>query len=316
MVKLRVGTRGSNLAVAQTQIVLDMLIKKNPHIDFEVAAISTKGDVDKRPLFTMDQKGIFERDVNEAAIKGEVDFTVHSLKDIPSDLSNELIIACIPRRARPNDALVNKKKLKLSELRAGSIIGTSSLRRAIQIMRKRPDLTVKAIRGNVETRVNKSTTGEYDAIILAEAGLTRLGMKDTIAERFNIKDFVPAPGQGAIAIVCRRGNQGLIKILKGIEDYRSKAEIDAERALLTKIEAGCRFPVGAVAIMDSNLFKIRLYASVFSADGKVAINLKDTGNIKNAAKLGIKVGTVLLNKGAPKLAEGWREAIEEWNKKL
>ncbi len=224
MVKLRVGTRGSNLAVAQTQIVLDMLIKKNPHINFEVAAISTKGDVDKRPLFTMDQKGIFERDVNEAAIKGEV--------------------------------------------------------------------------------------------ILAEAGLMRLGMKDTIAERFNIKDFVPAPGQGAIAIVCRRGNQGLIKILKGIEDYRSKAEIDAERALLTKIEAGCRFPVGAVAIMDSNLFKIRLYASVFSADGKVAINLKDTGNIKNAAKLGIKVGTVLLNKGAPKLAEGWREAIEEWNKKL
>ncbi|HVD36278.1 MAG TPA: hydroxymethylbilane synthase, partial [Nitrososphaeraceae archaeon] len=164
MVKLRVGTRGSKLAVAQTQIVLDMLIKKNPHIDFEVAAISTKGDVDKRPLITMDQKGICEIDVNEALIKGEVDFTVHSLKDIPSDLSNELIIACIPRRARPNDVLVNKKKLKLSELRAGSVIGTSSLRRAIQIMRKRPDLNIKPIRGNVETRVNKSITGEYDAI--------------------------------------------------------------------------------------------------------------------------------------------------------
>ena len=199
-------------------------------------------------MFTIDEKGIFEKEVNEAVIRGNVDFAVHSLKDIPSDLSNELTVACIPKRAKPNDVLVNEKKIKLKDFSTGSIVGTSSLRRAIQVMRKRHDLNVKPIRGNVETRVKKSIAGEYDAVILAEAGLARLGMRDVIVERLNIKDFLPSPGQGAIAIICRKYDKKLIRILKGIEDWQSRAEIDAERALLAKIEGGCRFPVGIVAI--------------------------------------------------------------------
>ncbi|MFL6454227.1 MAG: hydroxymethylbilane synthase, partial [Nitrososphaeraceae archaeon] len=234
----RVGTRGSRLAIAQTQITLSALRKTNPLINFEPITISTRGDIDKRPIFTIDQKGIFEKEVNEAVIKGRVDFAVHSLKDIPSDLSDKLTIASIPKRAKPNDVLVNKKKIKLRDLPTGSLIGTSSLRRAIQIMRKRSDLNIKPIRGNVETRVNKSVIGDFDAIVLAEAGLTRLNMRDVIAERFSIKDFLPSPGQGAIAIVCRSDDLELIKILRSIEDPGSRAEIDAERSLLTRIQGG------------------------------------------------------------------------------
>jgi hydroxymethylbilane synthase len=301
--------------MAQTQIALGALTKTNPLISFEPITISTRGDIDKRPIFTIDQKGIFEKEVNEAVIKGRVDFAVHSLKDIPSDLSDKLTIACIPKRAKPNDVLVNEKKIKLRDLPTGSLIGTSSLRRAIQVMRKRSDLNIKPIRGNVETRVNKTTTGEFDAVVLAEAGLTRLDMRDVIAERFSIKDFLPSPGQGAIAIVCRSDDLELIKILRSIEDQRSRAEIDAERSLLTKIQGGCRFPVGTYAVTTYDTSKITLYATVFSADGTESIKIKETGSRRDPTKLGIKVANLLYKAGAMKLAEGWRDAVEAWNSK-
>ncbi|HUG97352.1 MAG TPA: hydroxymethylbilane synthase, partial [Nitrososphaera sp.] len=262
MKAIRVGTRGSRLAIAQTEIALAALRRAHPGVRFEVVTISTKGDVDKRPLFTMDEKGIFEKEVNEAVKNGEVDFAVHSLKDVPSDLSDELVVACIPKRASPNDVLVNDKGQKLKELAPGSTVGTSSLRRAVQLAKSRPDLNVRPIRGNVETRVKKVISGEYDAVVLAEAGLTRIGMKDVIVERFGVRDFVPAPGQGAIAIVCRHDNRKLISMLKTIEDSRSRSEVLAERALIKKVEGGCRFPLGAVAVTNGD--KLTLYASVFS----------------------------------------------------
>lgn len=310
------GTRGSRLAVTQTQIVVDALRIANPFVDFELVTISTKGDLDKRPLFTIDEKGIFEKEVNEAVITGDVDFAVHSLKDIPSNLSDKLTIACIPKRGKPNDVLVNGKKIKFADLRSGSVIGTSSLRRAIQVLRKRPDLNVRPIRGNVETRVKKSITGEYDSLILAEAGLTRLNMRGVIVERFNTKDFLPSPGQGAIAIVCRKDDLKLIKILKRIEDSRSRSEINAERSMLTQIEGGCRFPVGTYAITSYDSSRLTLYANVFSADGTKSIKVKETGNSREPNRLGIKVANLLIRGGTMKLAEGWRVAVQEWNKKL
>lgn len=310
------GTRGSRLAVTQTQIVVDALRIANPFVDFELVTISTKGDLDKRPLFTIDEKGIFEKEVNEAVITGDVDFAVHSLKDIPSNLSDKLTIACIPKRGKPNDVLVNEKKIKFADLRSGSVIGTSSLRRAIQVLRKRPDLNVRPIRGNVETRVKKSISGEYDSLILAEAGLTRLNMRDVIVERFNTKDFLPSPGQGAIAIVCRKDDLKLIKILKRIEDSRSRSEINAERSMLTQIEGGCRFPVGTYAITSYDSSRLTLYANVFSADGTKSIKVKETGNSREPNRLGIKVANLLIQGGTMKLAEGWRAAVQEWNKKL
>ena len=315
MNNFRVGTRGSRLAIAQTEITLCTL-RKRTSLEFEVITISTRGDVDRRPLFTIDEKGIFEKEINQAVISGQVDFAVHSLKDIPSDLSEKSIVASIPKRARPNDVLVSKRDLKLADLPTGAIVGTSSLRRAIQLFRVRPDLHVKPIRGNVETRVSRSIAGEYDAVILAEAGLTRLGMKDVIAERFDIKDFVPAPGQGAIAIVCRRDNKELITLLRTVEDPQSKIEADAERALVSKLEAGCRFPVGAVAVSKPRQSTFTLYASIFSSDGRKNIKLKKSGNAMHPADVGTELADLLLKKGAKELAAGWRNAVEDWNKKL
>lgn len=313
MTTIKVGTRGSRLAVAQTEIALAALKRAHPGASFEVVTISTKGDVDRRPLFTMDEKGIFEREVNEAVRKGGVDFAVHSLKDIPSDLSRELAVACIPKRASPNDVLVNHRGLRLKELPAGDVVGTSSLRRAVQLARARPDLSVRPIRGNVETRVNKVRSGEYDAIVLAEAGLSRIGMRDVIAERFSVRDFVPAPGQGAIAIVCRRDDRKTAAMLRRIEDPRSRAEVTAERALIEKVEGGCRFPLGAVAVARGSEMTLR--ASVFSADGARKIRVEKSGRAGDPKRLGSSVADALLEQGAAELAEGWRRAVEEWNKR-
>lgn len=314
MKSVRVGTRGSRLALAQTELAISGFRNAGLPVRFEVVTISTRGDVDKRPLFTMDEKGIFEKEVNEAVRKGDVDFAVHSLKDVPSDLSDELAIASIPKRASPNDVLVSSNGRKLKELASGAIVGTSSLRRAVQLLRMRPDLNVKPIRGNVETRVKKVISGEYDAVVLAEAGLSRLGMKDVIVERFRVTEFVPAPGQGAIAIVCRKADRKVAEMLRKIEDPRSRAEVFAERALISKVEGGCRFPLGAVAIARKDT--MTLHASVFSADGKRHIKARNTGRFHEPEKLGKKVADALIEQGAMEMAKGWREAVQEWNANL
>jgi hydroxymethylbilane synthase len=183
----------------------------------------------------------------------------------------------------------------------------------VQLVKARPDVKVRPIRGNVETRVKKVIAGEYGAIVLAEAGLSRIGMKDVIVQRFGVRDFVPAPGQGAIAIVCRRDDKKTAAMLRRIEDARSRAEISAERALIEKIEGGCRFPLGAVAVTRGD--RLTLYASVFSADGSKNIKVKKTGSASKAEQLGSKVADILIKQGASELAQGWRDAVEEWNKK-
>jgi hydroxymethylbilane synthase len=330
--QLTVGTRGSKLAIAQTEIVVAALKKIFPSIHFSVVTIKTKGDVDKRPLFTIDRKGIFEKEINDAVIKNHIDFAVHSLKDIPSDLPNVLTIASIPKRSRPNDVLITHKKIKLKRLRTGAIIGTSSLRRAIQLIRLRSDLDVRPIRGNVETRILKTTTGEYDGIILAEAGLLRLGLEGSIVQRFNLEEFVPAPGQGSLAVICRTENYELIELLKKIEDPQSRTEFEAEHALLKRIEGGCRFPVGAVAVSYDptrqtssvkNIAKLQkipvtscisLSASIFSAEGTKCIKLTKRGDSSKAIELGLSMGELLIKGGALELARGWREAVQKWNK--
>ena len=314
MKQVRVGTRGSRLALAQTELALGGLRKAHLPVSFEVVMITTRGDVDKRPLFTMDEKGIFEREVNEAVRTGEVDFAVHSLKDIPSDLSKELVVASIPKRASPNDVLVTGSGSKLKELAPGSIVGTSSLRRAVQLMKIRPDLNIRPIRGNVETRVKKVIGGEYSAVVLAEAGLSRIGMADKIVERFNITEFVPAPGQGAIAIVCKRDNRSVKEMLRTIEDPRSRGEVTAERSLIERVEGGCRFPIGAVAVTRSGT--LTLHASVYSADGTRHIGVKKVGSVKEPRKLGNSAADSLINRGAMELAKGWRTAVKEWNSRL
>jgi len=296
--------------------VVKALLKSDPSTEFELVKINTRGDMEKRPLFTMDEKGIFQKEVDQSVIHGEVDFAVHSLKDIPSELSDGLVIASIPKRATPNDVLINRHNLCLKDLPDRSVIGTSSLRRAIQVMRLRRDLDVRPIRGNVETRINKSLSGEYDAIILAEAGLTRLSLQANIAQRFSIKSFVPAPGQGIIAVTCSSDNLELVRKLQKIEDYESRQQAVAERSLTRCIQGGCRFPVGAIAITRLKADELTLHASVFSSDGSNNIKIKETGLLSHAAEIGIKLANRLNLMGVGKFAAEWRNAINQWNMRL
>lgn len=310
--KYTIGARGSQLSLAQTNWVISELRKVHPEVEFDVKPIKTQGDTDARPLFTIDQKGIFEKEIDRAVAEKEVDFAVHSLKDVPSNLDDDLILACIPKRESVNDIFISSDGSSLDNIRQNAIIGTSSLRRAVQISRKRPDVLVKPIRGNIETRIKKTKGENYDAIVLAQAGITRLGINVNYST-LSIEDFYPSPGQGALAIVTRKDNEETIQMLKKIEDKDSRLEIEAERALSDFVDSGCRFPVGAYA--KSNGQDMSIKVSAFSVDGSQSIFVTKTGSKDDPYSLGRKAGEELRQKGVNDLALNWREKVEEWNKK-
>ena len=306
-----VGARGSKLSIAQTDWVISELQKTDSSLSFDIKPITTKGDTDTRPLFAMEQKGIFEKEIDRAVFEKEVDFAVHSLKDVPSQLDHNLIISCIPKREAVNDVLITRDGFDIEEIPSGSVIGSSSLRRAVQVTRKRPDVIVKPVRGNIETRIKKVEEGKFDGIVLAQAGITRLGT-DIKISKLPTNDFVPSPGQGALAIVSRKDNSSTLQMLKKIEDYRSRMEIEAERALSNSVDSGCRFPVGAVATSDAN--SLTLKVAVYSMDGKKSIILEKTGSIEEPHVLGRLLGDELRDRGVKEIASNWREELEEWNK--
>ena len=310
--KYKIGTRGSLLSLAQTNWVISELKKSSSGIEFEIVTIKTKGDTDARPLFTINQKGIFEKEIDRAVIEKKVDFAVHSLKDVPSDLSDELVLACIPKREVANDIFISKDGSTLQTIKKGAKVGTSSLRRAVQISRIRPDLIIKPIRGNIETRIRKIDQGEFDAVVLAQAGIVRLGLEVKF-EKLSMKDFPPSPGQGAIAIVSRKDNHSLIEALKKIEDPASRYAVEAERSLSIFVDSGCRFPVGALAEKKGD--KLNLNVIVYSVDGSKSINVEATGDFLQAVELGKQAASELAEKGIADLAKNWREKVEEWNKK-
>ena len=309
--KYIVGARGSQLSVAQTNWVISELKKQNPDAEYEIKKITTKGDTDTRPLFTIDQKGIFEKEIDRAVAQKEVDFAVHSLKDVPSELDEGLVLACIPIRESVNDVFISSDGKSLDEVSSDSVIGTSSLRRAVQVSRKRPDVIVKPIRGNIETRIKKASGDDYDGIVLAKAGISRLGV-DVKYSSLSVDDFSPSPGQGAIAIVAREDDDFTISMLKKIEDKNSRLEIEAERALSDFIDSGCRFPVGAYAKCNGS--EITLDVVAFSVDGKKSIKVTTTGDKNDPYSIGKSAGEELQKKGVNDLALNWREKVEEWNK--
>ena len=306
----KLGTRGSRLSLSQTNWVLDELKKTNSSLSFEIEKITTQGDIDTRPLFTMEQKGIFEKEIDRAVSEKRVDFAVHSMKDVPSTLDSSLTIACVPKRESVNDVLITNDGFTLDSIPSGSTIGSSSLRRAVQISRKRPDLNVKPIRGNIETRINKVTEKKIDGIVLAKAGISRLRVevKHSILSK---DEFIPSPGQGALAIICRSDDSKTIEMLKKIEDKNSRIEIEAERSLSEHIDSGCRFPVGAYASVKSD--SLILKVGVYSMDGKKSILIEENGTIDNPSELGKKIGNKLKSQGVSEIASNWREKLEEWN---
>ena len=307
----RLGTRGSQLSLAQTNWVLDELKKTDSSLTFDIEKIITKGDTDTRPLFEMEQKGIFEKEIDRAVSEKRVDFAVHSMKDVPSTIDSSLTIACVPKRESVNDVLITNDGFSLDSIPSGSTVGSSSLRRAVQISRKRPDLNVKPIRGNIETRIKKVTEKKIDGVVLAKAGISRLGM-DTKHYVLSKDEFLPSPGQGALAIICRSDDSKTIEMLKKIEDKNSRLEVEAERSLSEHIDSGCRFPVGAYASVKSD--SLILKVGVYSMDGKKSILIEENGSIDNPFELGKRIGNELKLQGVSEIASNWREKLEEWNK--
>ncbi len=303
---LKVGTRGSRLSLIQTELVVDSIRQQNPGLRIDRMVISTAGDADQRtPLFSLDQKGIFEKEIDQAVLDGRVDFAVHSMKDIPVfDKDSGLLIASVPDRGSVVDVLVSKGDVLLRDLERGSRIGTSSLLRVAQLRRVRPDLNPEPIRGNVETRIRKVDKGEFAAVVLAEAGLTRLGMTGRISELLPVEDFMPAPGQGALAIVAKRDNLKVIDILRSVEHPPTRAEIDAERELVRVLESGCKVPVGALARAHED--RIVIVACIFSIDGKEKLLAERSGNVQKGTALAREIAEELIEKGAKKIEASWR----------
>lgn len=325
-----VATRGSRLSIAQTNHTIADLKSKNPKCTYEITTITTRGDTDARPLFAIDQKGIFEKEVDRAVADGRADFAVHSLKDVPSTLPDGLVLACVPRRESPKDVLITSTGATLEQMPPKSIIGTSSLRRAVQITRARPDITVKPIRGNIETRIGKigrrqggdaqnynngGKDGEIiDGIILAHAGISRLRISSDIKYTVLPQDmFLPSPGQGALAIISRAKDTETAGMLKGIEHTDSRAEADAERALSETVGSGCRFPVGARAHSIKDGMRITAHAFSIEGDRKVEVDVSIYNTTPEEA--GRRAGQEMLSKGADELGLKWREGLAQWNQR-
>ncbi len=302
---VRVGTRGSRLSLIQTEMITNKIRTANPNVEIERKIVSTSGDLDKStPLFRLSEKGIFEKEVDEAVLSGMVDFAVHSMKDVPTQLSSKLLLASVPERGATADVLVSRGGMKLMEIPDRRTVGTSSLLRVAQLRRVRPGLRTEPIRGNVDTRVQKVEHGEYDAVILAEAGLARLGILEKITERLSVDEFLPAPGQGALAVTARLDDSKMIEILRTIEHPPTRAEIEAERALVKELEGGCKVPIGAIA--SASRSAIRLTACVLSLNGKERLVANREGPVQDAVTVGKKAAEDLLEKGAKKIEESWR----------
>ena len=310
--KLTVGTRGSKLALAQTNRTLDWIKAKNPVVEFEVKIIHTIGDKEHgKPLFSIDCKGIFEKEIDQEVVAGKIDFAVHSLKDVPIvEQQAGTVLAAIPKRDSPCDVFISKNHVKLAELPEGAVVGTGSLRRLAEIKYLRPDLQVEPIRGNIDTRIGKVKKGELAGIVLAEAGLERMDITGEMTERLSLDQFPSAAGQGAIAIVAKEGNTAVIKILQSVEDKAARAEITAERSLVLKLEGGCRVPIGAVGKAHGDT--LTLYGSIFSLNDRRKISASAKGTLAQAHELGAKVGEDLIAQGAKDFEKEWREKYGVW----
>ena len=248
MSPLRIGTRASRLALHQTELVAIRLREAWPDIALETVEITTAGDLDRTsPLSSGEGVGWFTSAIQEALLAGEVDLAVHSYKDLPTARPAGLVIAAIPERADPRDALVSRDGATLAGLPAGAVVGTSSPRRAAQTSAIRPDLVLRPIRGNVDTRLEKVDAGEYDAALFAIAGLQRLGVAERASHVFGFEEMLPAPAQGALAVECRREDTETQRLLAAIDDRELRRLVGAERAFLAALEAGCSFPAGAYA---------------------------------------------------------------------
>ncbi|GHH97207.1 hydroxymethylbilane synthase [Neobacillus kokaensis] len=309
MRKIIVGSRRSKLALTQTNWVIDQLKKIDPSLEFEVKEIVTKGDkILDVTLSKVGGKGLFVKEIEQAMLDKEIDMAVHSMKDMPAVLPEGLTIGCVPFREDHRDALISKGHVKLADLKPGAIIGTSSLRRSAQLLAQRPDIEIKWIRGNVDTRLAKLETEDYDAIILAAAGLSRLGWtSDVVTEFLDTDVCIPAVGQGALSIECRADDQELLDLFEKFTCKKTDKAVRAERAFLQKMEGGCQVPIAGFAQVEDN-DEIVLNVLVGSPEGQEIF--KEVVRGQEPEELGIKAADILIEKGAKDLIDRVKRELE------
>ncbi|HEY7885013.1 MAG TPA: hydroxymethylbilane synthase [Cellvibrionaceae bacterium] len=295
--RVRIATRKSLLALWQAEFVKAELERHHPGVVVELVPLVSRGDkILDVPLAKVGGKGLFVKELEEAMLAGEADIAVHSMKDVPMEFPEGLGLAVICEREDPTDAFVSNRYQTLGELPAGSVVGTSSLRRQCQILARRPDLTVKFLRGNVQTRLQKLDNGDYDAIVLASAGLLRLELEARIASRLAPEESLPAGGQGAVGIECRRDDSDLVELLQPLHHTSTAECVIAERAMNRRLEGGCQVPIACYAIHVPEGLWLR--GLVGSPDGTRMIADEIRGPVAEADKLGITLAERLLKAGA------------------
>ncbi|MBO4273838.1 hydroxymethylbilane synthase [Microbispora triticiradicis] len=293
---LRLGTRRSLMATTQSGIVADRLTALTGR-EVELVGVTTFGDVSRAHLTQLGGTGVFVNDLRGRLLAGEVDFAVHSLKDLPTKQDERIALAAIPERDDPRDALVGP--VRLSDLPAGARVGTGSPRRVAQLRLLRPDLDYLPIRGNADTRIGKVTSGELDAVVLAAAGLARIRRTAEIAQVFEVGEMLPAPGQGALAVECLADRDDLVELLSAVDDPLTRAAVDAERSVLAALEAGCAAPVGAFASGDGHI--LNLTATVVAVDGARSVRKSTSGPSPAAVELGRELAAAMIAEGADTL---------------
>ncbi|QYA44060.1 hydroxymethylbilane synthase [Macrococcoides bohemicum] len=301
MKKFIVGSRRSQLALTQSKQFIAKLKEKNPGVEIEIKEIVTKGDqIVNVQLSKVGGKGLFVKEIEAALYNKEIDFAIHSLKDVPSELSEGLTLGCIPDREDARDAFISKGHIKLSELKEGAIVGTSSLRRGAQILNLYPHLKIEWIRGNIDTRLRKLETENFDAIILAAAGLNRMGWgEDIVTEYLDPETMLPAIGQGALGIECRIDDLETLSLLATVHNSETEVCTQAEREFLKLMDGSCQVPIAGHAVMSND--KITFTGLIMSTDGKEKYKVTEAGT--DPVVLGAKVAEAMQRNGAQKIIE-------------
>ena len=299
---LKIATRQSPLALWQANYVKDSLQQLYPDLTVELVLMVTKGDVIlDSPLAKIGGKGLFVKELENALLNKEADIAVHSMKDVPMQFPEGLGLAVICKREDPRDAFVSNSYRTFSELPQGAVVGTSSLRRQCQLKALRPDLDIRSLRGNVGTRLSKLDHGDYDAIILASAGLIRLGLADRIASFIEVEQSLPAAGQGAVGIECRTDDVQVKQLLAPLADAETTCCVLAERAMNNRLQGGCQVPIGGYAVLQQGQLYLR--ALVGDVDGSQIIRAEGKSAVENADVLGVQIAEQLLAQGADKILQ-------------
>jgi hydroxymethylbilane synthase len=297
--KLTIATRESPLALWQAEFVQSTLRQAHPGLDVQLLGMTSRGDqLLDVPLAKVGGKGLFVKELEAALLDGSADIAVHSMKDVPMEFPEGLGLGVICAREDPSDAFVSNRFQALAELPAGSVVGTSSLRRECQLRARRPDLQVKFLRGNVNTRLRKLDEGEYEAIILASAGLIRLGFAQRIAQRMDLADSLPAGGQGAVGIELRTGDTEVLALLQAVHDEPTALRVTAERAMNRRLEGGCQVPIACYADFVGDGEQLLLQGLVGKPDGSQLLRAEATAPAAEAEQLGVRVAEDLLSQGA------------------